>query len=306
MSDGAEIAVHRWLPDGDVRGVVVVAHGAAEHGGRYARLAADLNAAGWAVYADDHRGHGRTAGELERFGIAGDDAWTRIVTDVKELAEHVAGEHPGVPLVLLGHSMGSFLVQDALQRHGEQLRERGLRAAVLTGTATSLSESGEGLRERVEAAAATEGRDVPSMDFAMLFADFNDPFLDTAPAAGPTGFEWLSRDPEEVQRYVDDPWCGQPLSNGFVADMAAGLEQAWAPGAERTIPTDLPVLIMAGAVDPVGRSGESVRELTARYREAGLDVTEHLYEDARHEVFNETNRDEVHRDLIAWLGRLLG
>jgi alpha-beta hydrolase superfamily lysophospholipase len=301
MSDGGEVVVHRWSPSGDVGGVVVIAHGASEHAARYDRLAADLTEAGWAVYADDHRGHGRTAGTLERFGIAGPDGWNRIVDDVKEVAEQAVDAHDGVPLVLLGHSMGSFIVQDVLRRWGGHLRRRGLRAAVLTGTAGSLSEGAEGLRDRVEAAAEAEGRDAPSMDFAMLFAGFNDPFVDTAPDSGPTGFEWLSRDPEEVRHYVDDPWCGQPLSNGFVADMAAALEETWAPGVERLLPRDVPLLVLAGALDPVGADGESVRELTRRYRAAGLDVTEVIYEDARHEVFNETNRADVHRDLIAWL-----
>jgi alpha-beta hydrolase superfamily lysophospholipase len=306
MSDGGEVVVHRWLPSGGADGIVLIAHGASEHAGRYGRLAADLTDAGWVVYAGDHRGHGRTAGTLERFGIAGPDGWTRIVDDVEELAEQAVEAHPGAPLVLLGHSMGSFIIQDVLRRWGAHLSQRGLRAAVLTGTAGSLSAGAEGLRDRVEAAAEAEGRDVPSADFAMLFADFNDPFVDTAPASGPTGFEWLSRDPDEVQRYVDDPWCGQPLSNGFVADMAAALEETWAPGAERLFPRDVPLLIMAGALDPVGADGESVRELARRYRAAGLDVTEVIYDDARHEVFNETNRAEVHRDLIAWLEGVRG
>lgn len=305
VSDGGTIVVHRWLPDGPVRGIVQIAHGASEHGARYDRLAGELTGAGFAVYADDHRGHGRTAGELERFGQAEPGSWDRMIADARELTEHLVRTHPDVPLVVLGHSMGSFIVQGYLQRHGDALRGLGLRGAVLSGSAGSRSAQQEGLRERVEAAVADEGRDVPSMQFALLFADFNDPFVDTAPASGPTGFEWLSRDPEEVQRYVDDPWCGQPLTNGFVLDMAAGLEELWTPEAEAGLPDGLPVLIAAGAEDPVGEHGASVRRLAERYRDAGLDVTEILYEGARHEIFNETNRDEVHRDLLTWLDRVV-
>src|SRR4051794_18048022 len=109
MSDGQSLLVYRWLPDGEPRAVVQIAHGASEHGARYARLAGELNAAGYAVYADDHRGHGRTAGEPERFGIAGEDSWNRMIEDEKEITDHLAKTHPGLPLVLLGHSMGSFI-----------------------------------------------------------------------------------------------------------------------------------------------------------------------------------------------------
>jgi len=147
---------------------------------------------------------------------------------------------------------------------------------------------------------------VPSMVFATLFADFNDPFLEPAPPGGVTGFEWLSRDQAEVLKYVNDPWCGLPLSNGLSLDLVDGLDATWAPGAEARIPKQLPILIMAGDRDPAGRDGEGVRQLTQRYRDEGLTVTEYLYPEARHEVFNETNRDEVHRDLIAWVEDLLG
>jgi alpha-beta hydrolase superfamily lysophospholipase len=296
MSDGETAVVHRWLPDGEPRAVVQIAHGASEHGARYARLAGELTKAGYAVYADDHRGHGRTAGQPERFGIAGDDGWNRLLEDQKELTDNLTATHPGKPIVLLGHSMGSFIAQGYLQRWGDRLK-----GAILTGSAASLSDAAEGLGEKVAEAAAKDGRDMPSMDFAMLFLNFNDPFVVSAPGTGPTGFEWLSRDQDEVQKYVDDPWCGLPLSNGFVADMAAGLEATWADGADRDVPADLPVLIMAGDEDPVGGSGVSVRELSERYRAGGRPVTEHLYRGARHEIFNETNRDQVHTDLLAWL-----
>jgi alpha-beta hydrolase superfamily lysophospholipase len=192
--------------------------------------------------------------------------------------------------------MGSFVAQDYIRRHGGSLA-----AAVLTGPPGWLGPEAGGLSGRVAEAVARDGRDGPSMDFAMLFADFNTPFSATPPPGGLTGFEWLSRDEAEVKLYVDDPWCGFLFSNGFVADMASGIEDLFTAGAADTVPKRLPILIMAGALDPVGQAGEGVRALTDRYRSAGLTVTERLYPDARHEIFNETNRDEVHRDLIEWL-----
>lgn len=300
VPSGLRLVVHRWLPTGEPRAVVQIAHGASEHAARYARLAGELTAAGFAVYADDHRGHGRTAGTLERFGVCSTDVFNGMVDDELALTAHLGGVHPGLPVVFVGHSMGSFIAQAYIQRHGDRLA-----GAVLTGTAGSPSEAAEGLRERLEEAIGQEGRDVPSMVFASLFAEFNDPFVEPAPPDGVTGFEWLSRDQDEVLKYVEDPWCGAPLSNGFCLDLAVGLDEIWAEGAEGRIPTQLPVLVMAGDRDPVGRDGQSVRELTQRYRDAGLTVTEHLYPEARHEVFNESNRDEVHHDLVTWVQAVL-
>jgi alpha-beta hydrolase superfamily lysophospholipase len=299
-SDGGQLIVYRWLPSGAPRAVVQVAHGAAEHAQRYGRMAERLAGAGYAVYADDHRGHGRTAGTLDRAGIVGPDAWNRMVHDEKELTEHLAATHPGVPIVLLGHSMGSLIAQDYLQRYGD-----GLAAAALSGSASSLPVGADDLADRVRAAIERDGRDAPSEDFGALFAGFNEPFLDAAPPGGPTGFEWLSRDDDEVARYVEDPWCGFPFSNGLVLDMAEGLERVWAPDADASVPRGLPLLVFSGDHDPVGDFGEGVRALAARYRLAGLDVTERLYPNARHELFNETNRDEVEGDLLAWLDQVL-
>jgi alpha-beta hydrolase superfamily lysophospholipase len=247
------------------------------------------------VYASDHRGHGRTARTVDNAGIVGPDGWNRMLADELLLTETVAAAHPGAPVVLLGHSMGSLLGQAYAQQNGAALA-----GLILSGTASSLPVGAEDLAERVAAAVESEGPEAPSMDFANLFAEFNEPFLDSGPPSGPTGFEWLSRDPVEVARYVDDPFCGFMFCNGLVLDMARGLEEIWAPGAEGRIPSNLPILLIAGQEDPVGVDG-GVHRLGDRYRAAGLDVTEILYPNARHEIFNETNLDEVHRDVLAWL-----
>src|ERR1051325_11062234 len=112
---GQRIHVYRWLPDGDPKAVLQIAHGAAEHAARYARVAAVLTAAGYAVYADDHRGHGKTAAEFGRYGIAGPDGWNAMVLDVHLLSDEIRARHPGVPLILFGHSMGGMIAQDYLQ-----------------------------------------------------------------------------------------------------------------------------------------------------------------------------------------------
>ena len=301
-SDGVDVLVYRWLPGSTtrVRAVVQIVHGAAEHAGRYDRLARVLADHGYAVYADDHRGHGGTAGTPERAGLVGPDSWNRMLEDLRELTLLAAREHPGVPIVLLGHSMGSMLGQGYAQRHGKLIA-----GLILSGTASSLAAGSDDLGEKVRAAMASDGPDAPSMDFAMLFLNFNERFAAGLPESAVTGFEWLSRDAGEVAQYVADPFCGFLFSNRLVNDMAEGLAAIWAPGAETQIPADLPVLLIAGAEDPVG-ADDSVHKLGERYRAAGLEVTETLYSGARHEIFNETNRAEVDADVLGWLDAHLG
>jgi alpha-beta hydrolase superfamily lysophospholipase len=296
-SDGAKIFVYRWETDRQPpRAVVQIAHGASEHSARYRRVAEQLTAAGYSVYANDHRAHGRTAADFGRFGVARPGGWEAIVNDTHELTERIKQDHPGLPVVLFGHSMGSLIGQAYLPRWGSELA-----GAVLSGSTTPL-EIDDATKQAVEALGASETADQPSDILAGMFAGFNTAF--DGPDA--TGFEWLSRDPAEVRLYVDDPWCGEPLSNGYVADMLLAMEQPWKDENASRLPAGLPLYVFSGDRDPVGGElGESVRELADRYRARGVGpVTLRLYPEGRHEMLNETNRDEVHRDLLAWLETL--
>lgn len=296
----ATISWCRWpAPTGEPVGRILIAHGASEHAARYSRFAGLAADAGWAVYGIDHRGHGTTAAEHGAFGIARPGGWETMVDDLIALADHLRDEEPRLPLVLFGHSMGSLLAQRVMQRAGDRFA-----GVVLSGTSGSLEGASE-LEAILRAVEDAEGADQPSQLWAGVFSGFNEPFAETTP--DPTGYEWLSRDDEEVARYVADPWCGGDLSNGFVTDMIVGMATMWAPDAEAAIPDDLPILLIAGDQDPVGGFGESVQALHDRLAAAGRGPLEiRLYPQARHELLNETNRDEVHADLLAWLGTLLG
>ena len=286
------IECRRWEPSGPPRAIVQIVHGAAEHCARYDRLAEALTDAGFAVFAHDQRGHGRTADRHGALGIARPGGWTAMIDDAAELTGQARIAHPGLPVVLFGHSMGSFVAQACMQRGGD-----GVAALVLSGTAGSI-EGGAEMREMLEGIEAAEGADTPSAVWTAMTAGFNDPW------AGPdaTGSEWLSRDHAEVRAYVDDPWCGFELSNGFITDLVGGMAELWNPTAEAGIPKDRPVLMIAGDADPVGGNGALVRELADRWTARGIGpVTLRLYPDARHEVLNETNRDEVTADLLGWL-----
>jgi alpha-beta hydrolase superfamily lysophospholipase len=288
---GVEVYVRRWLPPGPCRAIVVIVHGLAEHSARYARFAEALVARGYAVYAHDQRGHGRTAGGDENLGWAGPDGWNGMLRDIGAVVDLARAAYPATPVILFGHSMGSFLAQRFAQQHGNELA-----GLILSGTTGSAPGVDAGIvASRLLSIGANARK--PSALAKSIFAGFNKPF-----APGKTGFEWLSRDEAEVQKYVDDPWCGFPVSNRFFTDMLVGERDGWKRTNEAQLSVNLPVLLFAGDRDPVGRNGAGVTELTDRYRHLGVrDVRETLYPQARHETLNEINRDEVTADVLGWL-----
>ncbi|MCK1797331.1 alpha/beta hydrolase [Streptomyces sp. XM4193] len=292
-SDGVPVATHSWRPRGGTpRALIQIAHGAAEHALRYDGFARELTAHGYAVVASDHRGHGATAQYTGGFGAAGDDAWPAVVRDLHTVGERARAEFSGVPLVLLGHSMGSQLARDYAQEYGNQLA-----GLILSGTFRSLPGCES---ESVVRALGTEieknGRDAPSDFVPQLFGAFNDPYEHR------TGFEWLSRDPEQVDRYADDPRCGFPFSAGLSMDWVLGSRKINDPAHFGRIPRTLPVHVAVGDQDPCHQGMTLVYELLEDFRYLGTrDLTWRAYEGARHEILNETNRREVFADLLAWL-----
>jgi alpha-beta hydrolase superfamily lysophospholipase len=289
--DGAIIVYHVWPGPQPPRAVVVIAHGAAEHGLRYARFAAALNAVGYAVVAIDHRGHGET-GKRAKLGVFADaDGWNRAVADLHQLVEHVRAHHPGVPVVLFGHSMGSLMAQQYLAEHGANLA-----AAVLSGS--TLVGGFADLVPLLAAEMAAAGRDAPSeLMAAQMGGGFNAGIDDPQ-----TPYDWLSRDAAEVQQYIDDPLCGFPLSCGAWHDMIATHRIPCTPAEFAQVPRELPLCVLAGDGDPLNQNLVALHELVRRYREAGLaGITELYYPGGRHEMLNETSREQVTADLLAWL-----
>jgi alpha-beta hydrolase superfamily lysophospholipase len=267
--DGLELATYEW----DVaapRGVVQVAHGLAEHSARYDRFARALNAAGYTVRACDHRGHGDSiAGAPGDFGAGGFEAL------IADLAAYGASLRGDLPLFLFAHSMGSFAAQSVILTHSAQY------AGVVLSGSTALDLLAAGL-------AQSEG--------PVGLEAFNAGFENR------TGYEWLSRDEAEVDRYVADPLCGFDLPDETVPALFGAAATLADPGALSGIRSDLPLLIASGSADPLSGGGQLVQVLGQRYRDAGLvDVTVTVYDGARHEILNETNRDEVTADIVAWL-----
>ena len=271
---GVTIHYYAWRAAKPV-GVVQIAHGLGEYAGRYEDLAQELVNAGYSVYADDHRGHGLTGleqhgGDATKLGLLGPGGLRATADAIHALTTIVRAEHPDIPLTILGHSWGSFMVQKILNKHAADYD-----AAVLTGTAYSLP---------------------GSVKSGQLNAKHQH--------LGSTGYEWLSRDPLVAQAFLEDPLT-------FYADalklfgLRDGVRLYGVPS--RKLGRDLPLLIMIGSEDPIG--GErSVRDLANAYiRRSHLsDVKVTIFAGGRHEVFNETNRDEVFAELIEWLDTRLG
>lgn len=298
--DGQSLQGYAWLPEGDEagwKGVLQIAHGLAEHALRYGRLAAVFNEAGFAVYAHDHRGHGQSATTGDDLGFfAGNEGWSLVVHDMFAMNNLIATAHPSLPRILLGHSMGSFLTQQYISEHGDSVV-----GAVLSA---SIDDAGF-LRKLGVLAAKFERwrmgqRGKSKLLNAMSFGDYNKPFKPNR-----TEFDWLSRDPAEVDKYVADPLCGFIASTQLWLDLLGGLGELAKPSTRSRVPNALPLYLLTGTKDPVTNFGKAVDGLAKAYKAAGSqDVTVKQYPDARHECFNETNRDEVTSDLLAWCERV--
>jgi alpha-beta hydrolase superfamily lysophospholipase len=296
--DGAPLALHRWTPEpgAPTTAVVQIAHGMAEHAQRYQRFAEHLVEAGYAVYALDHRGHGQSAASLDQVGhFADHDGWVKAVDDMLMVTRLARSENPDVPVFLFGHSMGSILSRVYAIKHGAEIDGLILSAAggdpgILGKVAMLLA----GIECRVRGRRARS-----TLLDRMTFGRFNDAFKPSR-----TSFDWLSRDQAEVDAYIADPWCGVVSTTGFFSDLFHSVDFVNADRNVAQVPHDLPIYLFSGDLDPVGDNTKGVLQVAEQYRRAGIaEVSCHFYPGARHETLNETNRDEVYADVVAWLGR---
>jgi alpha-beta hydrolase superfamily lysophospholipase len=292
-SDGVVVFVYAWAPDGGTpKGVVQISHGMQEHAGRYERVAEFFTRNGYAVYANDQRGHGKTAFGVDKQGQLGPGGWDHTVGVLKQLTDRIKVDFPGVPLFLLGHSWGSLLAQNYIERWGSELK-----GVLLSGTTGKDPMVKLGVllgkwRVRMYGANAPGGI-LEKMSVGKLNKKFE-------PARTPK--DWINRDKDEIDRYIADPYCGKPFPNGFFLDLAELLVQTWDPQNERHVPKELPIYLFAGTMDPVGGFTKTIAALAARYKSNGVhDVTCRFYPGARHEILNETNRTEVMNEALAWL-----
>ncbi|WP_032121392.1 alpha/beta hydrolase [Clostridium amazonitimonense] len=294
---GKEISTYKWEADSsDSKVIIQIAHGMAETALRYERLAEKLVERGYTVYANDHRGHGLTAGNLEDLGyISEDDGFYDMITDMHELTEIIKKENPGKPVVLFGHSMGSFLSQRYLQIYPEELS--GLILCGSNGKPKTIVSLGKGLAKmEMKRQGPKEKSDLMNK---LSFGSFNKHFEPTR-----TEFDWLTRDNEEVDKYINDPYCGAVFTTSYYYYFLKGLKDIHKDENVQRTPSDVPIFIISGGEDPVGDYGEGIKNLINLYRDLGVqDLDSKIYEGARHEILNEINREEVMEDVLLWLQR---
>lgn len=293
-SDASQLFYRVWKPDNqNIHAVVHIFHGMAEHSGRYERFASYLNGLGIAVYAQDHRGHGMSASDEELGWFAEKDGWMRVVQDGYELGLLIRNNHPSKDLFLFGHSMGSFLVRTLIVLHPELYR-----GAIISGTST-----GKGLLGVIGRLIASfhcmrnGGKTPDTLMDKLSFGSFGKAFVDRK-----TEFDWLSRDSEEVRKYREDPLCGFVCTSRFFVDLLDGVAFANSKKQIARIPKTFPLYIISGAHDPVGDFGKGVKKVFQLYQNAKIeDLTFDLIPGARHEILNETNRDEVFMLIGRWI-----
>jgi alpha-beta hydrolase superfamily lysophospholipase len=290
------VFVYNWLPDKrkSTKGVIQIAHGMQEHAERYRGFAEFLTKNDITVYANDHRGHGKTAGAVENLGyFADENGWFTTVENMYELTTIIKEENPGLPVFLLGHSMGSFLARTYIYTYPNEL----------SGVILSATGGNPGLMGKIGLALAKrevkkKGGTTHSLFLHKLMCgDFNKAFKPSR-----TDYDWLTRDYKIVDKYIKDPYCGGVSKAGFYYDIIFGVNEINKKNNIEKIQKTLPVYMFSGDMDPVGNFGKGVIELYKTYKKAGItDVIYKLYKKGRHEMLNELNKEEVYKDLVDWV-----
>lgn len=296
MSSDSRTTVYAtlWEPEGRPVGVIQICHGMAEHIGRYAWLAGQLCDKGFAVCGDDHLGHGRTAGTEDDLGYFGEhDGWNHLIEDEHKMRCELEKRFPGLPLFLLGHSMGSFITRGYVARHGE-----GMAGYICWGTSGPVPGMGFGLALVHFLCILGQGKKPGKLIDKLAHRGY----LDRVEEKSSSGLEWLSRDPEVYKAFAEDPKANFVFTNAGFRDLFCLLKNVNGLRWSDRVPKNLPILIMSGDQDPVGQFGEGPRKVAGWLKKSGVrDVTLKLYEGARHELHNERNRDEVVSDLTDWI-----
>lgn len=292
--DGAVINLYHARPDTAPKAVLQVNHGMAEHGARYHEFAHALIDAGFGVYVHDHRGHGQTTAPDTSLGIfARKNGWQRVMQDVALVHTRINEDHPDCPVICFGHSMGAIIGFNHILRHPDRVA-----GAVLwnSGVETGLLASVFSRILRVQR--MFKGSDVPSgLAQKATFEAWNQRF-----SPNRTPFDWLSRDPVEVDKYVADPLCGFPVSIGLWLDLLEGIYFAADDDNLKGLPADMPIHLLAGENDPCSEYGKAVSNIADRMKRQDMkDVTLSILPETRHECLHEINRDETTRELISWL-----
>lgn len=280
----------------DVRAILQIAHGMAEHSSRYEAFAKYMADFGFAVCINDHAGHGRSVPNGAGYGYFGEGGYQNLVDDMDKLREIVQADYPDTPYFIMGHSMGSFLTREYLTQYGA-----GVRGVVLAGTSAGMGpavmKSGQLIAERLVQKKGPRAYDKKLQE--MTTGQYNKPF-----APNRQENEWISRDEKVVDLFNADPLCGFAFTTSGYRELIVLLKRVNSAAWYREFPK-LPVFLIAGDKDPVGNFGKGVSRIAHRLEKNGHNVTLKLYPEARHELLNELNKEEVYQDIHAFLEQLL-
>lgn len=292
--DNISINAYKWVPKQNIKGIIQISHGMNEHILRYDYFGQQLANAGYLVYGHDHRGHGKSTTSLKKLGyISDNDGFMDMVEDLKLMTDIIKKENSDEDIFMFSHSMGSFLAQRYIQIYGGELK-----GAILSGT------NGEPpflLNLGIiisKIAMKFKGRQAKiKLIDTLSFSNYNKKFQPER-----TEFDWLSRDMKEVDKYIEDPYCGNLFPVSFFYDLYMGLKSIHKNEYLKNIPKDLPIYIFGGTADPVGEYGKGIVNLYNIYKALNIEnVNYKLYKDGRHEMLNEINKDLVIKDILDWL-----
>ncbi|HAU5069829.1 TPA: lysophospholipase [Clostridioides difficile] len=295
-----DIYTYKWEDENikNPKAVVQIAHGMAETAQRYETFAKVLTKNGYIVYINDHRGHGKTAKIIENVGhLAEKEGFRCLVEDMYTLTNIIKKENEDLPIYLFGHSMGSFASQRYIMDYSNNLSGLILcgsngRQGIILNLAHMIIN-----REIKKYGRRSRSNKINDLIFGGEIIRRNEK----------TKFDWLSRDKEQVEKYINDPFCGVVCSCGFFYDLIQGLKEIEDKENLKKVPLDVPIYIISGDKDPIGKNGKGVLRLRDRYIKLGVkDVTCKLYKGGRHELLNEINKEEVFEDVICWLNNKIG
>ncbi len=297
-ADNTNIFVYEWLPENkEPEKIIQIIHGMAEHANRYKETAEFFTYNGFAVYAMDLRGHGKTANNIENLGFfAEKNGWNTVLNDIVLLTDKIKYKFPQLPIYLLGHSMGSFFARAYITKYANKINgviisgtsgQRGL--LIKLGKLIALTQG------------AIKGKHAKSkLLYTMSFKDYNKHFKPTK-----TEYDWLSRDEQIVNKYASDEYCGWIPSNRFFYDVFDLMDFIVKKQNINKIPKNLPIFILSGENDPVGEFGKGPKRVANDYKKAGLNNLKlKLYPQGRHEMLNEINRQEVLNDILQWINSI--
>lgn len=291
MPDHTDVYVKKWY-DTNVkpRAIIQLSHGMVEHIQRYNEFANFLVKNKIFVYGNDHRGHGKTGEVQGQLGYLSDQGgFTRVMEDLYEITKVIKTEHPETPLFLFGHSMGSFLARYYIQKHSEKIDGLILSGTGFFPTITSLS--GKAL------ASVLPAKKQSNLMNTLAFGTYNKKIKNKQ-----TSFDWLTRDQKAVTKYIDDPQTGYVPTARFFYDLMDGLGQIHQQTFNKQIRKELPILFISGDADPVGNYSKGIWKIAKNYNEIGLnDIKVFLFENGRHELLHELNKDEVYSTILEWL-----